>query len=113
MALERIYAHLSCSDVDASVDWHSRLFGRGPDTDPMAGLMEWHHGDAAGIQLFANSEGAGSGAMTLIVSDISSEVERLVGVGMKVGPLTVGDFSSFIQLADPDGNTVTLAEPIL
>ena len=29
MALDKIYAHLSCSDLDRSINWFEKLFGRG------------------------------------------------------------------------------------
>lgn len=111
MALNKIFAQLNCTDIDASADWYRELFGRIHDEDPMDGLKEWHHGDGAGFQLVLNPGGAGHGSMTLIVSGLVHECERLVGVGLKVGEMVVGDFASFAQTSDPDGNTIVLAEP--
>ncbi len=110
MALERIYAHLSCTDLTASRAWYHSLFGRGPDAEPMDSLLEWHHCDGAGFQLFADAYATGSGAMTLIVSNLANERERLIGSGLPVGPSNRGDRVSFVQIKDPDGNMVTLAQ---
>lgn len=111
MAIRKIYAQLNCIDIESSADWYRRLFGRANDVDPMDGLKEWHHGKDAGFQLVSNPDGAGHGSMTLIVSDLAGEHERLVEAGLEVGGIEVGDVASFAQMSDPDGNTVVLAEP--
>ena len=43
MSIDKIYAHVSCSDLDRSTIWFEKLFGRPPDARQMAGLVEWHH----------------------------------------------------------------------
>ncbi|SDG65630.1 VOC family protein [Sulfitobacter delicatus] len=111
MAIRKIYAQLNCTNTKSSADWYQKLFGRRSDADPMGGLKEWHHGADSGFQLVTNPDLAGHGSMTLIVSDLASEHERLVKAGLKVGKIVVGDFASFTQLSDPDGNTVVMAEP--
>ncbi len=111
MPIQKLYAQLSCTDMEASAAWYEQLFGRSQDIDPMDGLKEWHHGDGAGFQLVSNLEGAGHGSMTLILSDLPGEHARLVKAGLEVGEIVTGDFASFAQLSDPDGNTVVLAEP--
>lgn len=87
------------------------LFARAPDANPMDGLIEWHHEGSAGFQLFANPDDAGHGSMTLIVSGLESERERLAKAGHKPSEIGSGDIASIFQLSDPDGNTVVLAEP--
>ena len=49
--------------------------------------------------------------MTLIMSGLADEHERLVSVGLDIGELVVGDFALFAQISDPDGNSIVLAEP--
>lgn len=111
MALIKVYAQLNCTDIKSSAQWYQKLFGRRSDVNPMDGLKEWHHGSDAGFQLACMPDGAGHGSITLIVSDLASEHGRLVKAGLNVGEIVVGDFASFAQLSDPDGNTVILAEP--
>lgn len=111
MALQKIFAQLNCTDIDASADWYRTLFGRASDVEPMDGLMEWHHGKDAGFQLVCRPEGAGEGSMTLIVSDLAQEHARLAEAGLETGEIVAGEFASFVQMNDPDGNTVVLAEP--
>ena len=111
MAIKSIYAQLNCTDIDRSTEWFEILFARAPDANPMDGLVEWHHGESAGFQLFANPDDAGHGTMTLIVSGLEKERERLVKAEHKPGEIEAGDIASTVQLSDPDGNTIVLAEP--
>lgn len=111
MSLQKIYAQLNCTDIEASACWYRKLFGRSHNVEPMVGLNEWHHGDCAGFQLADSAEKAGQGSVTMIVSDLSGEYERLVKAGLEVGEITTGDFASFVRISDPDGNSVVLAEP--
>ena len=111
MAIERIFAHLSCRDLDRSIGWFQHLYGRPPDTRPMAGLAEWHHGPSGGMQLFEDAANAGHGTLTLIVTGIDDEHRRLAGLALEVGALERGEGISLIRMHDPDDNLVVLAEP--
>lgn len=111
MAITRIYAQLNCTDMDRSRAWFETLFGRGPDAAPMDGLNEWHHGESAGFQLFRNKTDAGHGSMTLIVSDLAAEIDRLRAAGIATGETRSGDVATILEMTDPDGNAVILAEP--
>lgn len=111
MALDKIYAHLSCSDLDRSINWFEKLFGRGPDVRPMDGLAEWRHRNSAGFQLFEEPANAGHGTLTLIVTGLRDEHARLVDGGLGPGDVELADTASLVRLSDPDGNLVVLAQP--
>lgn len=111
MALTAIFAQLSCSELEESIGWFRRLFGRDPDARPMAGLAEWHEGKSAGFQLFEAAADAGHGTMTLIVSDVAGDRARLIEAGLQPGPVEAADYSSICRMRDPDGNLVVLAQP--
>ena len=87
MSIDKIYAHLSCSDLDRSTIWFEKLFGRPPDARQMAGLVEWHHGTGAGLQLWQDAANAGRGTFTLIVTGLREEHARLAGAGLEPGEL--------------------------
>jgi hypothetical protein len=76
----------------------------------MKGLIEWHHGTHAGLQLFVNPPDAGKGNMTLIVSDLSSEHSRLEGIGFQPAAIESGSAVRFFRMMDPCGNRIVLAE---
>ncbi|MFM7348634.1 MAG: VOC family protein [Erythrobacter sp.] len=109
MRLQAIYAHLSCSDFEASIAWFAKLFGSEPDARPMDGLAEWHHEAHAGFQLYRNPPDAGRATMTLIVADLEAEHTRLDKAGVEVGEIMSGEYVRYLQVADPDGNRVVLA----
>jgi hypothetical protein len=111
MAVEKIYAQLSCSDLSSSVAWFQRIFGRPPDARPMDGLAEWHHHDHAGFQLFEDRSSAGHGTLTLIVSGLADEHSRLTKCGLEPPDIEPADSVSLIRLHDPDQNLVVLAQP--
>jgi hypothetical protein len=108
MALQKIFAHLSCTDLTVSTTWFAALFGSAPDATPMENLAEWHHGDA-GFQLYRNPDGAGRGTLTLIVSGLEEERERLAS--LNPGTIEHADHVDLMRLRDPDNNLVVLAEP--
>lgn len=110
-AFDRIFAQLSCSDIVGSRLWFEKFFGRAPDAEPMAGLSEWHHQKAAGLQLFENADNAGRGTLTVIVSDLKAEHARTEALGLKPGPIEAATTTSLVRLHDPDGNLVVLAQP--
>jgi hypothetical protein len=109
MALQKIFAQLSCSDLAVSTQWFTGLFGRGPDATPMKGLAEWHHGEEAGFQLFQNPDSAGKGTLTLIVSELGLEYQRLSF--LKPEDIERADYVELFRMRDPDNNLVVMAEP--
>ena len=111
MSIAKIYAQLACSDHAESTSWFERLFGRVPDARPMVGLAEWHHRDAAGLQLFQDPFNAGRGTVTLITDNLREERARLAASGLAPPDIEPADTVSLLRLHDPDGNLVVLAQP--
>lgn len=56
MPIEKMFAHISCSNLESSIPWFTHLFGRAPDESPMTGLAEWHQNDQAAFQLFQDAK---------------------------------------------------------
>ena len=111
MAIEKIYAHLNCSNLDLSIRWFEQLFDRAPDARPMDGLAEWHYGHDTGMQLFEDNANAGHGTLTLIVSGLRQEHARLADGELQPGRVEASDSISLLRLRDPDGNLIVLAQP--
>jgi len=109
MTIQKIYAQISCRDLAKSTHWFQTLFGRKPDATPMQQLAEWHHGNEAGLQLFQNPDAAGKTTMTLIVTDLAAERERLAS--LKPGEIERANYVNIVRLQDFDGNLIVLAEP--
>ncbi|WP_281290604.1 hypothetical protein [Sphingomonas montanisoli] len=41
MDIETIFAQVSCSNLETSIAWFTKLFGKAPTRRPMVGLAEW------------------------------------------------------------------------
>jgi len=107
MPINAVYATLACTDLDRSTEWYADLFDRAPDARPMEGLAEWRLGASAGVQLRRDADRAGQGVVTLIVSAIATERERVEALAP--GELEEGGGALILRLRDPDGNLVVMA----
>ncbi len=110
VTIQSIYAQLNVSNLEISQIWYKKLFGRPADATPMPGLIEWHHRQTAGLQVFENAKDAGHGTLTLIVSGLRGERKRLEDMGLSPGEIELATSTSLIRLRDPDNNLVVLAQ---
>jgi catechol 2,3-dioxygenase-like lactoylglutathione lyase family enzyme len=111
MAIETIFAHISCSNLQASKGWYKKLFGCSPTRMPMAGLLEWQFTRSAAVQLFENPTHAGASTLTVGVLLIEAEYQRLMEAGLDPGRIEEATSHDLIRLRDPDGNLVVFASP--
>jgi uncharacterized protein YndB with AHSA1/START domain/predicted enzyme related to lactoylglutathione lyase len=111
MAIAKIYGVVCTANLATAKAWYTRLFGRAPDLSPMSEVHEWHHERTAGLQLLADGIQAGHSKLTLIVSDIEETRAALSARGLALGTSSAGDFATVAQIADPDGNIITFAQP--
>lgn len=109
MAIQTIFAHLSCSNLETSVAWYQKLFGKPPGRRPMPKLAEWQFSDSAEVQLYEDKAHAGASTLTVGVLPIEPERKRLEAAGLTPGPIEeTGDYF-LVRLRDPDQNLVVLA----
>jgi predicted enzyme related to lactoylglutathione lyase len=111
IAVQGIYACLAASDFDQSLAFYTTLMGRAPDEQPFPGMAQWRNMNGAGLQLWHEPENAGHNRTTIVVPVMAAERRRLEGAGVAVGPDVTGEWGVIVQVVDPDGNQVTLAEP--
>ncbi len=106
MTITRVLAQSTVSDLLVAEDWYTRLFRRGPDARPMAGLLEWHLADTFGIQVWAEPDRAGHSSMVLDESDLEALVVRLDEFGIAHDGPRDATSSRILPLVDPDGNRI-------
>ncbi|OBB58248.1 glyoxalase [Mycobacterium sp. 852013-51886_SCH5428379] len=109
MAIDHLLAVVPVSDIDAARRWYSRLFGRDADNNPMPTLVEWQVVPGGWVQVFHDSERAGSGLLNVAVDDLDAHLEQVRARGVEAGPVT--DAAKGVRLStltDPDGNTLRL-----
>lgn len=113
LEVSNVLAGLAVRDMTTAIDWTTRLLGRGPDARPMDGLADWHLPPSGVLQLVLDPGRAGGSVVTLHVRDIASAQAALAERGID---LPYDDTTStkvkFGQVEDPDGNSVTLVEPL-
>jgi glyoxylase I family protein len=112
MTIIRVLAAVPVADMDASLAWYERLFGRPPDDVPMDEAAEWRLTGSGSLQVVHNPEHAGAGFVTLGVDDIDHQIEAAGKGGIT---LQHGGDSSMFRLAtirDPDGNVLTFAQDV-
>jgi hypothetical protein len=109
MSIRTIFAHVSCSDIEASTPWYEKLFGQPPVRRPMPGLVEWQFSHSAEVQLHEQKEHAGHSSLTLGVLPLEPERKRLEQAGLLPGPIEETDGYFIMRIRDPDQNLVVFA----
>jgi hypothetical protein len=109
MAIETVFARVSCSDLEVSLPWYQALFGKPPLRRPTPGLAEWQFTESAEVQLHEQKAHAGHSVLTLGVLPLEPERSRLEAAGLKPGPIEQVDDYFVLKLRDPDQNLVILA----
>lgn len=106
--IHRVLANCTVTDLDRAETWYTRLLEREPDARPMPGLIEWHLGDAFGVQVWSDSDRAGHSSVVLDETDLDAAAVRLTAAGIGHDGLQPGGGARILQLTDPDGNRVVL-----
>lgn len=108
-----VLAGLAVTDIDESIAWYSRLFGRGPDMEPVPGIAEWVLTSGGIVQLVNRPATAGRGFARLEVADLDQSVRILQDRGL--APAEVGEIEDVIRFADytdPSGNEISIVEAL-
>jgi hypothetical protein len=109
MAIQTVFAHVSCSDISTSAAWYEKLFGGPPIRRPMPGLAEWQFSESAEVQLHEEKKHAGASTLTLGVLPLEPERERLESEGLRPGPIEETNGYFIMRVRDPDQNLVVFA----
>jgi hypothetical protein len=75
-AITDLFAGVGVSDLDASIDWYTRFFGRRPD-HRVGDEVLWEIDEHATLFIEPNAAQASSGRITLGVAGLDAVLERL------------------------------------
>ena len=89
MTIRRVLAQSTVTELEPAVQWYSLLFDAEPDARPMEGLVEWHLGQAFGVQVWLEPDRAGHSSMVLDESDLDALADRLTAAGLLPPAYTV------------------------
>ena len=109
--ITHLYAGVPVADLDASTDWYTRFFGRGPDFragDETLWEIEGH----ATLFIETDSARAGTGRITLSVVGLDALLQSLAA--RRIEHEAIESYSNgvrHVKVPDPDGNAIGLAEP--
>jgi catechol 2,3-dioxygenase-like lactoylglutathione lyase family enzyme len=110
-AITDFFAGVPVSDLDASLDWYTRLLGRDPDRR-VGDEMLWEIGEHAWLFIEPGPMRAGSGRITCLVTGLDAFLEDLVSRGIEPRPVeTYSNGVRHVKVPDPDGNAIAFAEP--
>jgi predicted enzyme related to lactoylglutathione lyase len=111
MQITRVLAGVAVRDLDQAKRWYEVFFARPVDAEPMGGLAEWHTPGGV-LQLVVDEQRAGGSLVTVWVPDARTALADLAARGGPEVELddTTSDKVLFAELADPDGNGITIVQ---
>jgi catechol 2,3-dioxygenase-like lactoylglutathione lyase family enzyme len=110
-AITHLIAGVPVSDLDASIDWYTRFFGRPPDLRAGDEIL-WDVDEHATLFIEPNAVQAGAGRITLAVAGLDALLDRLADQQIEHEPIeTYSNGVRHVKVPDPDGNAIAFAEP--
>ena len=111
MEIVSVTIGLPVTDLAESIDWYRRVLELPePDLEPAEGVVEWRVGPVW-LQLM-EAEGASTGCSAVLrlgVADVRARREQLLAAGVDVGAVEhVPGAVDYVDVTDPDGNTLSL-----
>ena len=110
-AITDLYAGVPVSDLDASIDWYTRFFGRPADLR-VGDEVLWDIDEHATLFIEPNMARAGAGRITLAVAGLDALLERLAAEHIEHEPIeSYSNGVRHVNVPDPDGNAIAVVEP--
>jgi catechol 2,3-dioxygenase-like lactoylglutathione lyase family enzyme len=110
-AITDLFAGVPVSDLDTSIDWYTRFFGRPPDRRVGEEIL-WEIDQHAWLFIEPNVARAGAGRITFAVAGLDALLERLAAERIKHEQIeTYSNGVRHVNVPDPDGNAIAFAEP--
>ncbi len=108
-AITHLFAGVPVSDLDASIDWYARFFGRCPERR-VGDEVLWEIDEHAWLFIEPNIAHAGAGRITLAVTGLDELLGRLAAERIEHEPETYSNGVRHVKIPDPDGNAIAFAE---
>jgi catechol 2,3-dioxygenase-like lactoylglutathione lyase family enzyme len=106
-----LIAGVPVSDLEASIDWYTRFFGRPPDLRAGEEIL-WDTDEHATLFIEPNAAHAGAGRITFAVAGLDALLQRIAAQGIEHEPIeTYSNGVRHVKIPDPDRNAIAFAEP--
>jgi hypothetical protein len=105
-------ASVAVTDLNSAVQWYEKILGKPPDSRPMPEVAEWTVERGGWLQVYKLPSRAGSGSVTLSVSNIDDQVAELNKLGIDTSQRSLVGKVKTLMISDPDGNHNAFAEAI-
>jgi catechol 2,3-dioxygenase-like lactoylglutathione lyase family enzyme len=110
-AITHLYAGVPVADLEASIVWYTRLFGRDPDFRVGDEIL-WEIAPSGTLFIEPAAERAGTGRITLAVIGLDALLEDFAV--RRIHHEAIETYSNgvrHVKVPDPDGNAIAFAEP--
>jgi catechol 2,3-dioxygenase-like lactoylglutathione lyase family enzyme len=108
--ITHLIAGVPVSDLDTSIDWYTRFFGRPPDMRAGDEIL-WDIDEHATLFIEPSTQ-AGAGRVTFAVTGLDAFLDRFAAQRIVYEPVETYDNGvRHVNVPDPDGNMLALAEP--
>ena len=101
------FAGLPVTDYASAYDWYVELLGRPADMFPHDSEAVWRLTSSGAVYVVQDPQRAGSGLLTVAVTDLDTQERRLRGAGFSIAELVNEDAPRRLVVTDPDGNALT------
>jgi predicted enzyme related to lactoylglutathione lyase len=112
MSITNAIASLAVRDLSESVKYYQKMFGRPADSNLMPDVAEWKFARGGWLQVYQLEERAGSGSVTLAVSNLEEQIASLRHIGIDPGEPIVTAKVKVVMIKDPDGNSIAFAQAL-
>jgi catechol 2,3-dioxygenase-like lactoylglutathione lyase family enzyme len=107
-----MFAGVPVSDLDASIDWYTRYFGRPRGARRVGDEVLLEIDEHAWLFIEPNAAQAGAGRITLAVAGLDPRLERLAADCIDHEPIEIySNGVRHVRIPDPDCNAIAFAEP--
>jgi predicted enzyme related to lactoylglutathione lyase len=112
MSIDNALASVAVRNLKTAAAWYEKLFGRLADRRPMPEVLEWKFDRGGWLQIYQLPERAGAGSVTLVVTDLDAEIQKLDAMGVNTRQRSNGPRVRTVMVTDPDGNHIALAQAL-
>jgi catechol 2,3-dioxygenase-like lactoylglutathione lyase family enzyme len=110
-AITHLFAGVPVSDLEASIDWYTRFFGRPPDMRAGEEIL-WEVDEHATLFIEPNAAQAGTGRVAFAVAGLEALLAHLAAARIEHEPIeTYSNGVRHVNIPDPDRNAIAFAEP--